>query len=257
VAVKKAYKALTKIVHPDKNPGCERATNAFQRLQAFRDLLLQELNPRPPSSSGSAPAPSGSGAAATRAGGKWQRAWDAASSAWGSGSNRDQAREAWRKEYGAHKHSRKDAHWAEADGAAARRAAQRAAAAEAAREAWRKASNARTADEYCQKEVHRAAAERAAAERAAQRAAQRAAAAEAAEEESELEEEAEEQKQPWGPSHPGWYEARREWQQEWRRAGCTPPSAASACEAAELRGRTGGQKKRKKAGSFMGNLFGF
>jgi len=158
LAVKKAYRALSRIVHPDKNPGCERATRAFQ----------------------------------------WERAWDAATRAWGPGFNRDRSREIWR---------------------------------EAMREAERSAA-AKCADEYCRKAVRQAVTERAAAERAGKRAA-------AAERE-----EASEEDEAWGPSHPGFREAQREWRQT---GGCYgwPPSAPAPT------------RKRQKVGGFMGDLFGF
>ena len=35
------YKYLRKLVHPDKNDGCEQATKAFQRLQNFYTILLK------------------------------------------------------------------------------------------------------------------------------------------------------------------------------------------------------------------------
>merc|ERR1719231_488611 len=93
VSVARAFKALSRQVHPDKNPDeKDRATSAFQKLQIFRDAVL-ETTVRPGTSTPkAAKAPfttnrsrPQSSQPNPRAETKWQYQWGQASRHWGPG----------------------------------------------------------------------------------------------------------------------------------------------------------------------------
>ena len=100
-AVLKAYRELSRKVHPDKNPDQgERATRAFQLLQACRDQVIDALANQWHSRASvsqkktQAGAPSGGGQAKSDwSASRWQAAWSAASQSW----DKDyvNARKAW------------------------------------------------------------------------------------------------------------------------------------------------------------------
>ena len=97
-AVLKAYRELSRKVHPDKNPEQrERATRAFQHLQACRDQIIDALANQWRSRASVKPrkhaAAGGGDATSDWSGSRWQSAWSAASRAW----DKDyvNAREAW------------------------------------------------------------------------------------------------------------------------------------------------------------------
>jgi len=246
-AVTKAFRELSRKIHPDKNPAhAARATLAFQRLQQFREIILEEVARHPEGvPQPAAPpqkkrrttssVPKGQRAEAASGRSERQHSWDAASRNWGPGYHT--ARRAWRE----------------------------------AQAQWREAQAYWQAQQAAESRAHARGREQQGRDGATrEQQGREAKAAACADEEPACEEPA------WGPSHPGYQEAMR----QWRAYGFY--SAASACEGSEAAAQgpaaqgantsadTGAgashaascgnrrpQKQKRSHASWMGNLFGF